>query len=288
MEIHLNEIIFLINPKAGKKNSQKLIDTLMKIDASISYYISESKDKLQDFFTSIEGKYKVIVLCGGDGTVNSILKYALNSKLIFAIYPMGSGDGFARELGYSKNLNQLIKSIQKGKTQEIDLVQINEQFSCNMIGLGLDSFIANRFEQSSKRGFMTYITETMKALATYKPVEIEIDINGETIKGKYFMANIANTRQFGNNAFIAPHAKPNDGLLELVLLKPLPLFLTPGFVLKLFSKTLKNSKYLQYIQAKDLIIKSNAEHYHIDGEPIQMPDSLHVYTDKKIRFISNS
>ncbi len=96
------------------------------------------------------------------------------------------------------------------------------------------------------------------------------------------MITIANTRQFGNNAFIAPNAKPNDGKMDLVLVKAFPFYLYPYFVLHLFFRRLKKSKHIEYIQTdKSFTLKTDIQEFHLDGEPILLKDDIHITLERK-------
>lgn len=285
MKIRLDEIVFIINPNAGKKNPDKIIDSLLSVDKQINYFVSESQEALARFFQSDIGKYKVAVICGGDGTVNSTLKYYKIKDLIFAVLPNGSGDGFARELGFKKDIHILLNQIQNGEIQEVDLVQVNDELSCNVIGLGIDSYVAEQFDKSNKRGLVSYVIETVKAFINYKPIQVKLSAEKAEINGVYMMVIIANTRQFGNNALIAPNAKFDDGLLDVVLVKPIPLYVAPILVFNLFTGKLKETKYVQVIRAKKITIESNSTSYHIDGEPRKMDKPLDIEVKNTINFI---
>lgn len=286
MKYTIDDIIFIINPNSGRQDSYKIIDSLLQIDANAHYFISNTIEEFDLFFSSNIDKYKVVVICGGDGTLNNALKFvAKNSQLVLAMLPNGSGDGFATEMGFGKDIPTLIEQIRIGDTEAVDLIEVNDGYSCNMIGIGLDSHIAAAFEGSNARGLKSYIYFTIKSLIKYKPIQATIQVNGTTFKGLYQMINIANTRQYGNNAFIAPNAKYNDGWLELVLVKPLPIYLMPGFIFKLFSGKLKPSKYIQFIKAKELTVKSNSKNYHLDGEYRRMPEELNISISQQFKII---
>jgi diacylglycerol kinase (ATP) len=282
----IKDIIFIINPNSGSNNSKGIIEALINYDKNVHYFISESISAFDDFFRININNYKVLVICGGDGTVNNSLKYLTKNKgITLAILPNGSGDGFANELGFKKDIKGLIKQILKGETESVDLVKVNDEYSCNMIGVGLDSHIAAEFEGSSKRGLKSYIYYTLKALFSFKPIKAEIDVNESKISGTFQMINIANTRQFGNNAYIAPDAKYNDGLLELVLMRPIPFYLIPSVIIKMFKGALKDSKYIQFIKTKQLTLKTDAKNYHVDGEFRPMSKELSIAIDQQFRII---
>jgi len=269
MSISIAETLFLINPNSGKRNSKQIIASILKADKGANYHICKSKDELKQFFASIEERYKVLVICGGDGTINSILPYTKNSKLVFAVLPNGSGNGFAREMEFSNDTEKLLASIKKGVSKKIDVVKINDSYCCNVAGIGFDSYIAEQFDKNGSRGLITYVIESIKALYNYPQIYAEIKAGETILKGQFFMLTLANTRQFGNNAIIAPQANPSDGLIDLVAIKSFPKILLPLVILKMLSKKGKNSKYIYYLKAKEITIKTDYNLYHVDGEPIK-------------------
>ncbi len=281
----LQDIIFVINPHSGTK-SGKILDKFKEFAPEIDYFISNSLEEFDVFLTTKVEKYKVLIICGGDGTINTTLKYLIrNPNLKLAVLPNGSGNGFARELGFNGDIKELLECILRDGTEMVDVLKVNNELSCNMVGLGFDSYVANEFDKMPTRGLKTYVYCTIQALFKYKPIQAKVNIDGSVIEGKYHMINIANTRQFGNNALIAPMAIYSDGLLDLVLIKKIPFYVVPSFVIRLFLGKLKNSKYVQFVKANRLVIDSNSETYHVDGEPKTLTEALNVEILKQIELV---
>ncbi len=284
-KISLQDIIFVINPHSGTKTG-KILEKFRSVAPEIDYFISNTLKEFDTFLSTKADHYKVLIICGGDGTINTTLKYLLKyPSLKLAVLPNGSGNGFARELGFNGDIKELIDQIVKGETETVDVLKVNDELSCNMVGLGFDSYVANEFEKMPSRGLKTYIYCTIQALLKYKPIQAKVSADGSVLEGKYHMINIANTRQFGNNALIAPMAVYNDGLLDLVLIKKIPFYVVPGFVFRLFLGKLKNSKYVQFVKANKLIIDSNSETYHVDGEPKTLTEALNIEILKQIEVV---
>ena len=281
----LEDVIFIVNPNSGKKKSQQVIDAIRIKAPESSIFISESKEHLEGFFASEIQKFGIVVICGGDGTVNSVLKYREHPNIIFGILPLGSGDGFAREIGFTSDLELLLEKINKRSFQETDIFSVNGKLSCNIIGIGFDSYVTNIFEQNKKRGLFSYVIAGVKAYINYKPIRAKITTDDSFIESNYLMINAANSRQFGNNAIIAPKAKLDSGKMEVVLVKRLPLYYIPLFLVKLFKGTLKDSKYIQYISTKTLKVESDFPFYHIDGETLSGSGTLNVEVSGKIKFL---
>lgn len=256
---------FIINPYSAKKNYQSFVAQLQqKVDNPL-FLISKSLQHSEDFIKENWDDVDVFVAVGGDGTISTIARYLVNTDKILAVFPAGSGNGFARENHFDKNLDALLQKIKKGSVDQIDTFMVNDQMSINVSGVGLDGNIIEGFE-GSKRGFSSYIKITLEKYFKFKSITVEFENDYKKFNGDYMMVNVANTRQFGNNAFIAPQADKKDGLVELALVKKFPLSAGLGFAYRMFTKGLKPSKYLQYISASEISFKVNSEAWHLDGE----------------------
>jgi len=281
--IKIKDILFILNPNSGNKNAEDHINRIHNIDPEISVAITRNLKERSKTFNQNLDKYTAFVVVGGDGTVNKAIKYLIGrTDKILAVYPAGSGNGFSNELGFGKNLEALIEDAKKGESILVDVLSVNKKNCINVAGLGFDSYVAHQFQRSKGRGLKNYIWATLKSVFTFKPFDATIVVDGKNISGKFQIISIANTRQFGNNAIISPQSKPNDGIFELVLVKPFPFYLYPTFVVKMFRGTLKESRYLSFIPVKkQIIIESNFKMYHVDGEPKVFNDVLSVKMKKK-------
>jgi len=137
-------------------------------------------------------------------------------------------------------------------------------------GIGLDSFVAHSFNNLKLRGIFPYIWFAVKTFIQLKPFPVTIwSDNKKIISEDIFAITVANTRQFGNNAFIAPDARPNDGIVNVVLIKPFPKIYGPLLVLRLFTKRINKLKFVQQIKTdKEIVLETSETRMHIDGEPI--------------------
>lgn len=282
------DIIFIFNPNSGRRKTVDLIKDLLEINPNARYFISHSRQAFDQFFDTEVHQYKVVVICGGDGTINSALKYLVGKDIALAVIPNGSGNGFARELGFKNDIKKLLHQIHRGDTLAVDLIKVNDDLSCNVTGLGIDSYITTAFDGRKGRGLKGYIYTSFLAYLKFKPIHAKVMFDNASIDGKYLMVCIANTRQFGSGAFIAPEAKYHDGLLEVVLIRPAPFYVVLALIFKLFWGKLSSSKYISFFQTASLIIESDSTSYHVDGEPKKMTSSLHISIIGQISVIKMS
>jgi len=269
-----SKALFILNPFAGIPPVKYIISKELKRRRSeLAYYKSLSIDESGTLIKQNFDRYDIFVAAGGDGTVHTVASELIGTDKSLGVLPIGSGNGFAKELGFKPVLSSLLRDIEKNESILIDVIEINDQLCLNVAGIGLDSFVAHSFDRLRTRGFWAYVWITMKNYLTLKPFRINIEIEGEwTLSEDLFLLTVANTRQFGNNAFIAPGAVPNDGKLDLVLIRPFPKYLAPVFIFRLFTKTINRSKYVRTLKTNKMVtISSEETRYHIDGEPVKIP-----------------
>jgi diacylglycerol kinase family enzyme len=163
-----------------------------------------------------------------------------------------------------------MQSIKKAEVMPIDVIELNGHLCLNVAGIGLDSFVAHSFNDLKLRGVFPYIWFALKTFIKLKPFPVTIWCDGkEIVSEDIFAITVANTRQFGNNAFIAPDARPNDGIINLVLIKPFPKIFGPLLVIRLFTKRINKLKFVKQIKIdKEIVIETHETRMHIDGEPI--------------------
>jgi len=271
--------LFILNPNAGIIPVKLIITKeLQRRKNELSYFKSLSIDESGSHIKQSFDKFDVFVAAGGDGTVRSVATELIGSKKILGVLPLGSGNGFARELGFKTNIRSLLKDIKKEESHNIDVIMLNDQVCLNVAGVGLDSFVAHSFDKLKTRGFWSYVWAILINFFTFRPVSVKIKIPGEeNISEDLFLMTIANTRQFGNNAYIAPDASPNDGIIDIVLVKSFPKIMLPVFAWRLLRGTLKNSKYIRYIKTdKSFTIHTAETRFHIDGEPVEISGDITV------------
>jgi len=292
--------LFILNPTAGVQPvnfivSKELHRLKNELTCLKSLTAADSKTLIKNNLDN----HNVFVAAGGDGTVHTVASKLVGSEKILGVLPLGSGNGFAKEFGFKLNLRSLLNDIKKAESIDIDVIEINDKLCLNVAGIGLDSFVADSFSKLKLRGFLPYVWLTLKTFLQLRPFHVTIKCGGEEIfSDKLFVLTVANTRQFGNYAFIAPAARPNDGIIDLVLIKPFPKILGPLFIIRLFTKRINKSKYVRLIKTdKEIVIQTDETRFHIDGEPFEISgkavvkikrEVLKVLKTKGYRFVGNA
>ena len=274
----MKNVAFIINPFSAKKDYHPFLRALKNQVNNPLYYISDSIQGTYNFIDEHFASTDIFVAVGGDGTISTVAKKLIGTEKILAIFPAGSGNGFSNETKFSKDIDELLSKIKIKKVKKIDTFTVNGRLSINVSGAGFDGKVVKEFEKTN-RGFRNYIKVSIKTFFNYKPVHIKfLTENYQKYNGKYLMLNIANTRQFGNNAYIAPKASKSDGLVDLVLVKKFPLTYSPLFAFRMFTKRLKNDQYVTYLPVSEIEFEVDTKNWHLDGEfnKIESPVKIKV------------
>jgi len=282
---NFNKALFVLNPTSGVPPVNFIVSKeLERRKNDLSYCKSINKEATGTLIKDNFNNYNVFIAAGGDGTVHTVASELVGSDKILGVLPLGSGNGFAKEFGFILNVRSLLTDIKKAESMDIDVIEINDKLCLNVAGIGLDSFVAHSFNNLKLRGFLPYVWLTFKTFLRLRPFHVKIKIDGEEIiSEKLFVLTIANTRQFGNNAFIAPEAKPYDGKIDIVLIKPFPKILGTLFIIRLFTKKINKSKYVRHITTdKEIIIETDETKFHIDGEPVDLYGKVVIKIKKEV------
>jgi len=275
-------ITFIINPISGnidKENFPLLIKKnidLKKFDCE-ALFTESSVHTLLLAKEAVAKKRTIIVAVGGDGTINNIAKYVKSSPSLFAMIPMGSGNGLARHLNIPMNKQRALQIINNLKTTTIDTAKANDDFFINIAGAGFDAHVSKLFASTGNRGLWSYVNISMNEFIKYKPVNYKFFIDGKEYNEDAFLICVANGSQFGNNAVIAPEADLSDGMLEISLIKPFHKMSMPFIGFDLFSKKFNSSRFVKTYKGKNIIIKRpDADVMNIDGEPVMMDKDIDI------------
>jgi len=277
------KIAFVINPISGGAKGSSTSDSIFRqIDKSrFVPTIAESQCKgdakiLAETFVK-EG-FKRIVAVGGDGTVNEVAHALIHTNSVLGIIPKGSGNGLARHLNIPISLGVALELLKRGRIINIDYGILNNvPFFCTA-GVGFDALVGNKFATLSGRGLTNYLKTILNEYFNYIPQYYQIEINGQTIVKEAFLVTVANASQWGNNAFIAPNADLQDGLLDVTIVSPFPKFLSPSMGIMLLNKEIGKSGYVEMFKVKDISITRDKPGYvHYDGEPSTMGKKLFAH-----------
>jgi len=276
------KILFIINPVSGtgkKKSIQKLLEGQLKT-SPVTFeikYTERAGHAIQIAKTAVKNNsHKVVVAVGGDGSVNEVCRGLVGSNLKLGIIPTGSGNGFARHLGIPLKFEDAVKTILKGSSIKVDTGQLGTENFVGVAGVGFDAHISKKFDEATTRGFWTYFKLTLLEYFKYKERNYSVKLDKQDKIYKALILAFCNSSQWGNNAFISPNSKTDDGFLRMVVVRKIPLLSIPFFAFRLFNKSVHKSKYFEEIKLDFCSVSQSERLIHIDGEPLNYGNEFSI------------
>jgi diacylglycerol kinase (ATP) len=270
-------VAIIINPIAGgarpavaRTRAQLALTVVDQHGDPAEVFVTEGVGHARDLAKAAVGRgARLVMAWGGDGTINEVASALAFDEIPLGIIPAGSGNGLARELGVHPRPERAIADALAAEPRPMDLGEIEGRLFANTAGAGFDAHIASRFAASRHRGFLGYAGITARALADYAPLTYRITTQSGTVNVRAVLVTIANSAQFGNGALIAPGAKVDDGVLDLVVVEERSRFATVCQVPRLFNGTVGRIRGCTIRQIERVTIEADRPMtFHVDGEPV--------------------
>jgi diacylglycerol kinase (ATP) len=219
---------------------------------------------------AVEADCDLVVAWGGDGTINEAASALLHTEVPLAIVPAGSGNGLASDLLIPFDASAALRIAATGRTKTIDAGRVDDCVFFNIAGIGIDAVIAARFNQRGmrQRGLFGYLQLSSAELLRYRSLQYQLVIDNQEIEQHAMLIAFANGRQYGNRLFIAPGARLDDGLLEVVVVDRLSLLSIAWRLPSLFRGTLQTGRGVTMRSAQQARVHATEPiPFHVDGEP---------------------
>lgn len=266
-------ILLILNPSSGFISKDIAVSLIMRKlrrhFASVSLVYTHSALQAREIARQGLKHFDVFVAFGGDGTVNSVAGALIHSDKTLGILPGGSGNGLARNLGLHLSWLRALDTLIKGHDVNIDAGDINGRLFFNIAGMGLDGLISKKFNLESRtRGILPYVYFALKGYLDMPPFRVRVATEGGEFEEDIMILALANFREYGAKAVIAPHASPYDQLLDLCLLKRFNLLQSSLNLQRLFTGHIHKYPFYRSLKFTKAHIRSLSGPipYHFDGE----------------------
>jgi diacylglycerol kinase (ATP) len=221
---------FIMNPAANNDKNRRrgvLLEALILKEYPNALIVhSDKKGDIALKASGISQSHDVVIVCGGDGSVNELIQGLRGSSCIGGVIPSGSGNDFSRGVGLSLNPAQEISKIGERMVVDIDTIEITvdgvPSMFQNTLGIGFDGW-ANHFASSITfpTGKLKYVVAALKSAWHHTPQRFELIVDGQAESCDALMITLANSGIEGGGFYVAPDARPDDGFLDVVIVKPI-------------------------------------------------------------------
>lgn len=286
-----SKVLIIANSVAGKQNIKKYIPKIINNFEKLNFqteleYTTIEKDAY-NIIKNCQNHYDVVLVCGGDGTLNQVIRgiYEKNKKVPIGFIPMGTTNDFARTLNIPFDKFHISQNIDKYHSQNIDVGLINNRIFNYVSAFGIFSKASYSTNRKFKRWFgkLAYILSGMKDIFNFKTYKLEIQTERETIIDEFFYGSISNSEYIGGfNLLKNKNVKLDDGKFEAVFVKkPKNFWQTIKLILKVLGGNLEDENIYYTVTSRITINCDEPIEWSIDGEYGGAKNNIEIQVEKQ-------
>lgn len=261
--VTVRRVAALLNPASrhglGAGMATQAVTALRGAGLEVYELIGDTAEHARQLATkAMDSGLDAVVVVGGDGSVALALGAARGRPTPIGIMPAGSGNDLAREFDIpAKDLEAAARVIAGGHVHTMDVgvattADGTESVFATVAATGLDALVTEQANSMSwPKGQARYVLAALRGLAKFEPFDYRVTIDGERIAEKLAMASVGNTRFYGGGMTIAPHARADDGLLDVTLIRASSKWRGIAFFPKIFNGS--------HVDLPDVITKRGKE-----------------------------
>lgn len=269
----------VVNPRGGTKRAAAVVERVRPIFAEAQTQLDLRATEYPGHATEIAetvdlSGYDGLCVVGGDGTTHEVvaglMRRADHAAIPLGLIPAGTGNTLHQEFGCGDPL-EAARRIVAGQPHPLDVIRLttgNETVYCiNMIGWGAIADINHKAEKLRMFGAPRYAMASLAQILRPRLRRATVTLDDETIEDAFLFVLACNTKTVGSRMILAPHAKIDDGLFDVVLLRET----SRWRMLRLLAKTFDGSHlalpWFEYRQVKSLTVNSREPGpLDVDGE----------------------
>lgn len=219
----MKRALFLVNhhSRRGKETAEIALRRLRYLGIEIVEGFTDHPQQLPEVIRQHQDQVDLVIIGGGDGTLNAAAAGLVNTNLPLGILPLGTANDLARTLGIPATLPEACQVIANGEIRHIDLGRVNGQYFFNVASLGLSVEITQNLTKEAKRrwGVLAYAATALQVLWQARPFRAEILWGEEVIPVKTIQIAVGNGRYYGGGMVVAEDAAIDDNRLDLYSLE---------------------------------------------------------------------
>lgn len=271
-----NKVLLIYNPKAGngmfKSSLDLIIEQFQKKHMQIVPIRADKPSFLNEVFQDVDKKrYRKVIAAGGDGTINVVVNAMLNNNvdLPLAVFPAGTANDFAYYFDIPNEIERMIALALEEKYTVADVGRVNDKYFINVAAMGFLVDVSQKTDPNIKNtlGVISYYLKGVSEIPNLRPIEVKISSEEYTAEEKIYFMLVMNGRSAGGFKRIAPTAEINDGLLDVMLFREMPIIDMPPLLINVMTGQHTENKNVVAFKTKRLYVESGQEvGTDIDGE----------------------
>jgi diacylglycerol kinase (ATP) len=222
-----SEIAVLVNPTAGRgrgaRAARVAVTVLRERGHRVRELVGRDGDEAADLAArAVAAEPDGLVVVGGDGMVHLALQQTAGSPVPLGVVPAGTGNDVARYLGVPRrDAHAAAAIVADGHVRKIDLARAGSVHYVTVLAAGFDSKVNERANAMTRpRGQMRYNLAVAAELRTFRPIRFALELDGVRRDVDAMLVAVGNGPSYGGGLRMCEGAVLDDGLLDVVLIKP--------------------------------------------------------------------
>lgn len=286
-----NKVLLFYNPNSGnglfKNNLDLIIEKFQKKRMYLIPVRADRKGILQDVMRDINPEeFRKVIVAGGDGTINLMINAMIqnNVDLPIAIFPSGTANDFAYYFDIPHDIEGMVKIALEEHYTYTDIGRVNDKYFINVAAMGFLVDVSQKTDPNIKNtlGVISYYLKGVTEIPNLKPIPMKITSEEYTSEDRIYFMLVMNGRSAGGFKRIAPLAEVNDGLLDVMLFKEMPILELAPLLFNVMTGQHHENRNVEFFQTKKLFIESDQQvGTDIDGEKgAELPLDIEVLPKK--------
>jgi diacylglycerol kinase (ATP) len=280
----MNQRALLLVNRQARRGQEALAQAIEHLQAKGLDLLEESSAKpeeLSDLIRNYRDRVDLVIVGGGDGTLNAVTEGLVDTQLPLGVLPLGTANDLARTLGIPTDLSQACEIITQGNLQRIDLGWVNGKYFFNVASLGLSVQITQQLTTEVKRrwGVLAYLATAVRVIRQSRPFLAEIACQEQTIQVRTVQVAVGNGRHYGGGMTVVEDAAIDDNRLDLYSLELRHWWQIIPLLPAMRGGQHVNSSYVRALAGKEFTVRTRKP------RPINTDGEITTYTPATFRVV---
>jgi diacylglycerol kinase family enzyme len=263
----------IYNPQAKKASNltpEQLLEALRQAGYDASYAPTSKEEDLGEV---LENAKDVVVVAGGDGSIRAVATRLLKRNTKIVPLSMGTANNIARTLALTGSPQEIIAGLADPVERTLDIGCVTTprgtDYFLEAMGIGMFADILERYNPEDGKSIARSIQSLLQTLNNYQPKFFHVNVDGQDLSGSYILFEVMNTSTMGYHYLLAPDAKPDDGMFDLVLIHANQREKYVTFIKSVLTGALEHLPQVSIQRGRTLEIAWRGFPLHIDGEVLE-------------------
>ncbi|MBN7771913.1 YegS/Rv2252/BmrU family lipid kinase [Clostridium aminobutyricum] len=270
------KVLLFYNPSAGngllKNNLDYIVDRFQEKGYLVVPVRASKGDLLDTVFQNMDqSQYRQVIAAGGDGTINICVNAMIrnNIDLPLTIMPAGTANDFAYYFDLPHDIKEMIDIALGENFTYADVGKVNDKYFVNVAAMGMLVDVSQKTDPNLKNtlGVLSYYLKGLTEVTNLRPIPVKLISKEFTIDENMYFMLVMNGKSAGGFKRIAPHSEVDDGKLDVMLFKEMPIMDFAPLLINILQGNHQENKNVIYFKTEELTIESPEDvSTDVDGE----------------------